>query len=145
MRAFYIMGPQRKLSANISYQQGSFYDGTLRSIEINQGRVELSPRFSVEPSVTVNWVDLAEGSFTLKVVRTRASFTFTPRMFFSGLIQYNSNNASIGSNLRYRWEYRPGSELFVVYTDEHDTTRPRVLPGLKNRAFVVKINRLFRF
>jgi len=32
----------------------------------------------------------------------------------------------------------------VVYTDERDTTTPGY-PGLRNRAFVVKVNRLFRF
>ena len=42
-------------------------------------------------------------------------------MFASGLLQYNSTDNSFSSNLRFRWEYHPGSELFVVYTDERDT------------------------
>ena len=71
-------------------------------------------------------------------------------MFASALLQYSSGDRAFSSNLRFRWEYRPGSELFVVYTDERDMTDPRslVLPavrGLKNRAFVVKVNRLLRF
>lgn len=65
-------------------------------------------------------------------------------MFVAALVQYSSSNASLSSNLRFRWEYRPGSELFLVYTDEHDTLMPG-RPSLKNRAFVVKVNRLFRF
>jgi hypothetical protein len=89
-------------------------------------------------------VDLPEGSFTATVVRTRATYTVTPRMFVSGIVQYNSTNASLGSNLRLRWEYTAGSELFVVYTDDYDSeARPAVAP-LRNRAFVVKLNRLFR-
>ena len=48
------------------------------------------------------------------------------------------------ANVRFRWEYRPGSELFVVYNDERDTFA-RAFPGLMNRAFIVKVNRLFRF
>ncbi len=68
----------------------------------------------------------------------------TPRMFVSGIVQYNSAGTSVGSNVRLRWEYAPGSELFVVYTDDYDTdARPNIVP-LRNRAFVVKINRLFR-
>jgi hypothetical protein len=73
-------------------------------------------------------------------------------MFVSALLQYSSGDNTFGSNLRYRWEYRPGSELFIVYTDERDTTGPRIaaatpalITGLRNRAFVVKINRLLRF
>jgi hypothetical protein len=49
----------------------------------------------------------------------------------------------MSTNLRLRWEYRPGSELFVVYNDERDTLAPR-FPSLRNRAFVIKVNRLFR-
>ena len=55
-----------------------------------------------------------------------------------------SSDRTFSSNLRYRWEYRPGSELFVVYTDERDTLGAG-FPILRNRAFVLKINRLFRF
>ncbi len=65
-------------------------------------------------------------------------------MFFSGLVQYNSSSESLSSNLRLRWEYQPGSELFVVYSEGRDT-EVRSFPGLENRAFVVKFNRLFRF
>jgi hypothetical protein len=109
-----------------------------------QGRIEVLKQLSLEPSVTVNWVDLPEGSFTTKLLRTRANYSFTPWMFVSGLFQYNSSNDSLSTNLRLRWEYRPGSELFIVYTDERDTAGPR-LAALENRAFVIKINRLLRF
>jgi len=45
--------------------------------------------------------------------------------------------------VRLRWEYQPGSELLVVYNDERDTLA-RGFPNLKNRAVIVKINRVFR-
>ena len=72
------------------------------------------------------------------------TYTFTPRMFVSGLVQYNSSSDLLGTNLRFRWEYQPGSELFVVYNDQRDTVT-RGYPELENRALVIKINRLFRF
>jgi hypothetical protein len=47
--------------------------------------------------------------------------------------------------VRFRWEYRPGSELFVVYTDDYNTEEARPdVTSLRNRAFVIKFNRLFR-
>ena len=64
-------------------------------------------------------------------------------MFFSALVQYSSTDRSFSSNIRYRWEYRPGSDFFVVYTDDRDTLG-RGYPTLKNRAFVLKFTRLFR-
>jgi len=68
----------------------------------------------------------------------------TPLMFASALLQYNSGNHAVTTNVRLRWEYRPGSELFVVYNEERDT-QARRFPALANRTFIVKINRLFRF
>ena len=68
-------------------------------------------------------------------------------MFVSGLAQYNSSGDSLSANIRFRWEYTPGSELIVVYTEDRDTDSfvPDRFSELRNRGFVVKINRLFRF
>ena len=143
-RLSYTGGQQRPYSGEIVFEAGAFYHGERRSIAVNSGRMQLTPQLSLEPSVSVNWIDLAQRSFALKVARTRATYTLTPRMFVSGIVQYNSAGTSLGSNVRFRWEYRPGSELFVVYTDDYDTeARPPVI-ALRNRAFVVKFNRLFR-
>ena len=62
-------------------------------------------------------------------------------MFVGGLVQYDSDSHSFSSNLRFRWEYAPGSEFFAVYTDERSTGSGRS----RTRAFVLKINRLLRF
>jgi hypothetical protein len=68
-------------------------------------------------------------------------------MFFAGLIQYNSATDTVSNNLRLRWEYTPGSELFVVYTEDRDSDplRPNRWSELRNRGFVFKVNRLLRF
>jgi hypothetical protein len=68
----------------------------------------------------------------------------TPLMFASALLQYNSTNHVVSANARLRWEYAPGSELFVVWNEERDTMAPQ-FPGLANRSFIVKANRLLRF
>jgi hypothetical protein len=140
----YTAGQQRGISGGIVYEQGAFYDGNRRSIAVNGARMQVTPRVSIEPSVVVNAVDLAADEFTTTVVRSRATFTVTPRMFVSGIVQHNSTGRSVGSNLRLRWEYLPGSELFVVYTDDYDSDPRAGASALRNRALVVKINRLFR-
>jgi hypothetical protein len=140
----YYFGPQRPASGNFTLQFGEFYDGTIRAVTLSDGRVTIRSNWSVEPSFSVNSVALPYGDFTTQLYRARTDYSFSPRMFSSALIQFNSTDSSFSSNLRFRWEYLPGSELFVVYTDERDT-RVAGFPGLKNRAFVVKINRLWRF
>ncbi len=87
---------------------------------------------------------LIEGDFTTHLLSTRATYTMTPTMFVSALAQYSSGNETVSTNTRLRWEYRPGSELFVVYNEQRDTLTPR-FPDLQNRALIIKVNRLFRF
>ena len=140
----YAFGQQRRASGNVSYQTGQFYNGHINAVTVSGARVSVITRLSVEPSVSVNKVTLPAGDFTTTVLRARTDLAFTPRMFTSGLVQYSSNDRIFSSNIRFRWEYKPGSEVFVVYTDERDTLLAG-FPTLRNRAFVVKVNRLLRF
>ena len=146
-RVAFIFGRQRRASGSFSFRVGRFWSGNIKAVEFTQGRIEVLPQLSLEPSVSVNWVDLPEGSFRTDLVRTRFTYSFTPRVFFSGLVQYNSRGESLSSNFRLRWEYTPGNELFVVYTDDRDTDpfAPDRLSELRSRALVVKVTRLFRF
>jgi hypothetical protein len=140
----YGFGQQRRMSGTVSLQRGHFYGGDLTAVGYSGGRVAILKQWSLEPSLSLNHVELPAGTFTTTVIRTRTDYGFSPRMFVSALVQYGSTDDLFSSNFRFRWEYRPGSEFFVVYTDERDTLA-RGYPDLNNRAFVVKINRLLRF
>lgn len=140
----YAFGAQRRVSGTVLAQAGNFYDGTIRSVGFSGARVTITQQLSFEPRVSVNRVELPAGRFTTTLLGTRADYGFSPRMFASALLQYNRRDDVFSSNLRFRWEYRPGSELFVVLTDERDTASGATA-GLNSRAFVVKINRLLRF
>ena len=111
---------------------------------MSRGRVQLNRQLSLEPGLTVNVVKLPGGDFTSTLLTTRATFTVTPRLSTSALVQYNSSASSVSTNVRFRWEYQPGSDFFVVLTDSRDTV-PSGFPELRNRAFIVKLTRLFRF
>jgi hypothetical protein len=153
----YMIGAQRRLSGTVTLQAGQYYDGTIRSLTFGSGnsgfntsRLSVTQRLALEPSFSFTEINRPSGSFTTRLARTRVDYAFSPLMFASALLQYNSADNSFGTNLRFRWEYAPGSELFLVYTDERDTSdamhaTPATIRGLKNRAFVVKINRLFRY
>jgi hypothetical protein len=148
--ASYAFGAQRRVSGTASVDVGQYYNGTIRTVSFGSGRVSVLKQFSLEPTVSVSHIELPSGNFTTRLVRSRFDYGFSPLMFASALLQYSSSDRAFSSNLRFRWEYRPGSELFVVYTDERDTTNerfvtPTLVRGLKNRAFVVKVNRLLRF
>ena len=143
----YNFGQQRRFSANVMAEHGSFYGGTKTTLGISRGRVTITNQVSVEPSLSLNWIDLPQGEFRTDLVGTRATWTMTPLMFASALVQYNSRLDQVSANIRFRWEYRPGSELFVVYNEDRNTGLDGFgrFPVLNNRAFIVKVNRLLRF
>ena len=144
VRAAIGLGQQRRFGGRIAVQHGSFYGGDKTSLDLGGSRLELTPQFALEPGLSWNWVDLTEGEFTTRLVTTRVTYTVSPLMFVSALLQYSSRGDSLSTNLRLRWEYRPGSELFVVYNEQRDTLARR-FPDIENRALIVKLNRLFRF
>src|SRR5262245_45887586 len=43
------------------------------------------------------------------------------------LMQYNTNSHIVSTNIRLRWEYIPGSELFLAYNQEQTADGPRAL------------------
>ncbi|MGB7219175.1 MAG: DUF5916 domain-containing protein, partial [Vicinamibacterales bacterium] len=138
----YQLGTQRRFNGTVSVGTGTFYNGDQRSASY-RGRISVATHLSLEPQVAINWVDLPQGSFTTTLVSTRATMPLTPRMYVSALLQYNSTNTSFSSNIRFRWEYQPGSELFVVYSEGRNTSLDG-FPSLDTRGLVVKFNRLFR-
>ena len=142
-RVSYNLGQQRKVSGRMSASTGSLYNGTKSEVAYS-GRWGVVPRFSMEPSITLDWVQLPYGDFTARLLSSRFTLTPTARMLISSLIQYNAGAGSLTSSVRLRWEYTGGSELFIVYSDGRDTRLPGA-PDLLNRTFAVKITRLVRF
>ena len=143
-QASYTLGVQRKVSGTVRVEQGPFYTGHKTAVTLSRGRTNIRPQLSIEPGLSINHVELAEGTFTAKLITSRVTYTMSPRMFVSALLQYVSSSHTLAANVRLRWEYHPGSEIFVVYNEQRDTLAPR-FPDLANRALIVKVNRLFRF
>jgi hypothetical protein len=142
-RITYVLGQQRTLSGRLSAAAGTLYGGTKSEVTYS-GRWGVVPQFSIEPGVTIDWVDLPYGDFTARLVNSRFTVTPSARMLISSLVQYNVEANSLSSSIRLRWEYTGGSELFVVYSDGRNTL-PSGFPALLNRTFAIKATRLVRF
>ncbi len=143
-RVTYELGQQRRVSGRLSVVAGTFYDGHKREANFTSGRVALSARVSVEPGITMNWIDLPQGTFQNRLLTARGIFTPSPRTLVSSLVQYNASDRTVSSSVRLRWEYIPGSELFAVYSDGRNTADVP-LRGLVNRSVAIKLTRLLRF
>ena len=99
----------------------------------------------MEPNISINWISRHADNAVVRATGARATFTVTPRLFLSGLVQYASGSHAVSTNFRFRWEYQPARELFVVYSDRHDTLSADGASALQNRGLSVKFNKRLRF
>ena len=144
VRTTYSVGQQHRIAGRLSVASGTFYNGHKREATFTMGRAALSARVNIEPGITLNWVDLPEGSFRNRLITARGILTPTPRTLVSSLFQYNASDHGLSSSVRLRWEYTGGSELFVVYSDGRNTSVAGEQQVL-NWSVALKLTRLVRF
>ena len=143
VRLTYTLGAKRPVVGMVSFATGDYYGGEKTEGSFN-GRVPISARFSLEPILTL---DLARDA-TRAVPRTSRQHPddlhgdAADAALGARAVQLDGD--SLGTNARFRWEYRPGSDLYVVYTDGRDTAVGG-FPGLLNRSFAIKLSRLLQF
>ena len=103
------------------------------------------PRLALEPNLSINWIDVPteKGPFWVNVLGLRATWPFSPRASLGTLVQYETDGGTLGGSARLRWEFRPGSDLFVVVSEGHATLKPGT--PMLTRSVAVKITRLLRF
>ena len=142
INALYYLGPQRWLTGRISIDHGTFYGGQRTAFNMTT-ILNLGARFGVEPRIRIDRVTLPHTEFTSTLAGGRFSFTMTPRLAVTSLVQYNSNTESVSTNVRFRWEYIPGSDFYIVYSDNRNTTMSG-FPTLDDRSVAVKITRMLR-
>ena len=140
----YTFGPQRPYSGNLSVRRGEYYGGNVTSLGMSRARMEITPQLSLQPSISFNWLSLPQGQFDQHVAITRLNYTLTPRAYVSTLVQYNSRSNTLSGNFRLRWEWAPGSEVFIVYTEDRDTDIFDRWSQMENRGLIIKVNRLFQ-
>ena len=124
----------RKVSVNIRSISGGFFGGTRYANTVTL-RVRLGDKFNSEFAISHNDIDLPQGDFTADVFRSRLSYSFTPRIYTQGLIQYNSVADIWSANIRFGLLQQANTGLFVVYNDTRGSIR--------NRSFTIKYSRMF--
>ena len=86
-------------------------------------------------------VRLPGGDFRVDLLRFRLRYAFNTRTFLDTFIQYNSEEDSVTSNVRFNLIHHPLSDLFLVYTEE----RPSSGENQTDRVISVKYTHLLGF
>ena len=106
----------RKFTWRLFERFGTYYDGHL-----NEARVRWSYRanehLSLDFSEQWNRFRLPEGNFSVVFGSIQGNYAFSRFLFLSTVLQMNTANTQAASaNIRLRWNYRPDSDVYVIYT-----------------------------
>ena len=107
-------------STDGAVEMGDFWDGERFRFNA-EGTVKAGNRLSLSTDYEFNSVRLPAGDFKTNALSNRFLYTFSTDLFLRGLVQWNSKREIVGINALCNWRYRPGSDLFLVYSQVWDT------------------------
>jgi hypothetical protein len=114
----YSSPKDRRLMVNLFERFGSYYNGRLNELRLGstyRANERLSFNFSEQ------WnrfrLPITGGDFSVLVGSFQTNYSFSRFLTLSSLVQMDTANTKAASaNIRLRWNYRPDSDVYVIYT-----------------------------
>ena len=137
--------PSRSLYYRLNYSPQDFYDGTRTDKGLTFG-ARISSKLSAETSYARNDIELAAAAFDVELGSLRIDYAMSPAMSLRTITQYNSLTDQWSTSARFRYTYRPGSDVYLVYDElRRDLDFPTglgVLREYRDRRLILKVSHL---
>jgi hypothetical protein len=127
---------------------GSFYDGTRVGFSMDPSWTQ-SRYLELGAGYQVNRLDFSgrDIATTTHLGRLQAQVALNPQVSLSSLVQYSNVSDLAAANVRFRYHFREGTDLWVVYNEgwhtDRDPLEREYLPRTAGRTLMVKYNRTF--
>ena len=131
--------PSRRAYYGAMYSPQDFFDGTRKDAMLKMG-LRLSSQLSTEAQYNRNDIDLPGGAFVINLASIRIDYALSPTMTLRSLTQYNSSTDQFSTSARFRYTYRPGSDVYVVYDELRRD--PTGLTEYRDRRLLLKVAHL---
>jgi len=138
----YGSAQDRRFTYNFFERFGGYYGGTLNEFRV---RTNYRPtaKFSVSTMATWNRfrLPLTNGTFSVVLTSLQANYSFTRFLTFTSLVQADTSNAqAVSANFRLRYNYRPDSDLYIIYNvgTQFASIAPANPPQVRETRFAVK-------
>lgn len=138
----YGSGKDRRFTYNFFERFGSYYGGTLNEFRV-RANYRPTKKFSVSASET--WdrfrLPLPNGNFSVVLASLQGNYSFNRFLTFTSLLQMDtSNTQAVSANLRLRYNYRPDSDLYIIYNvgTQFASIAPANPPQIRETRFAVK-------
>jgi hypothetical protein len=138
----YGSAQDRRFTYEFFERFGGYYGGTLNEFRV-QGNYRPTAKFSISASET--WdrfrLPLPNGNFSVVLASLQANYSFNRFLTFTSLVQMDtSNTQAVSANLRIRYNYRPDSDLYIIYNvgTQFASIAPANPPQVRETRFAVK-------
>ena len=128
----------RRMSGFFQFQREiDFWDGDRTTLNLSP-RIRWSENLSFDIQYRLDDVRLPAGEFTSSVSNIDINYNFTNSWLTSTTLQYDNLSDEFNVNFRLNYIYRPGDDLFVVFTQTRES-------DLTDRQIIVKFTHSFDF
>ncbi len=105
----------RRFTYNVYEQFGGYYGGTLNDFRLG-ATYRPNAKFSISASQTWNRFRLPIGNFSVNLASLQTSYSFNRFLTLSSVVQMDTaNTEAVSANFRLRYNYRPDSDLYIIY------------------------------
>ena len=108
----------RRLTMRFFERFGTYYNGRLNEARVRWS-YRASERLSFDFSQQWNKFELPVpgGDFSVLFGGFQTNYSFSRFLMLTALVQVNTaNNQAFSGTVRLRWNYRPDSDLYIIYT-----------------------------
>lgn len=115
----FISKPQSVFTYSLGGRFGGYYSGGSRTSLITEVGYRFQPFVRLSSNLSYNYIDLPAPWNTTEfwLIGSEVDVTFTNKLFFATLFQYNEQSTNFNLNSRFQWRYKPASDLFLVYSN----------------------------
>ena len=144
--AEYSMPRTNLFNAGIRVEGGSFFDGW-------QARLAFTPTWFVSQHLElgstyelnrIRFPD-RDQKFDAHVLRLRIGTALNTHLSTNAFVQFNSAADAVSANIRFRYNFREGNDLWIVVNEglNTDTYGTPTLPRIDNRTVLIKYTHTF--
>jgi hypothetical protein len=152
LQLVYTMPTGDRLRTNVDFRSGTYFDGK-RTQVIADPTWNASKHLELGASYQLTHLnfDTRAQKDTIQLLGLRVRTALNTRASGNAFIQYNSTSQRVDVNLRLRYNFAEGTDLWLVYNEGLDAERDSAGPGLPlgplslSRAFIVKYSHTLTF
>lgn len=139
-----------KLRTTVDARAGTYFDGTRAQLIVTP-TWNISPHLELGGGYQLTLLRFPDRNqrADIHLARLRVRTALNARASGNALVQYSSTTGRLDFNIRLRYAFAEGTDLWLVYNEGLDTDRARVAgprpPLSLSRALIVKYTRTFGF